>query len=109
VKLWGWVGLGLALTPPLYIASCTIHDNRVASDFERVTTGMGSTQVITILGSPRSILNCNSPGPFRLRDRPDCAETYVYPSWGAPIIPEAWVVWFDAHGVAIDKYHFVSW
>jgi hypothetical protein len=110
VRLWGWVSVGLfGLLPPSCIGSCAIHDDLLASHFERVAVGMQRNDVVNVLGSPRSILDCAAPGPFKPWERPDCAETYLYPSWGMPILPAMWVVWFDASGVVTDKYRFVSW
>jgi hypothetical protein len=64
--------------------------------------------VVGTLGTPRYAQACTLPGPFQPW-KPDGAETDVYPSWGQPFIPSAWVVWFDAQGIAIGKYRFVSW
>ena len=70
---------------------------------------MSNIEVVGILGRPHNILECTAPGPFKPWQRPDCVETYLYPSWGQPIVPEMWAVWFNASGTAIDKYRFVSW
>jgi hypothetical protein len=68
---------------------------------------MPQSEVVRIVGSPRSILKCAEP--FTPWKRPDCAVAYLYPSWGAPFLPSMWVVWFNSAGVVIDKFRFVSW
>jgi hypothetical protein len=97
------------LLPAIGVGSCVAHDKRVASDFQLVAVGMSRAQVVDLLGRPRSEIDCNAAGPFKPWQRPDCAEAYLYPSWGQPLIPGEWVVWFDNTDKAIDKYHFVSW
>ena len=110
MRLRGWLGAGLiGLLPPTCVGSCAIHDDLLASHFERVAPGMQQSEVVNVLGWPRNILDCAAPGPFRPWQRPDCAKTLVYPSWGIPIRPEVWVVWLNDDGTVIDKYRFVSW
>jgi hypothetical protein len=105
----GWMIVGLVLLlPPSCIEGCAIHDRLLAANFERVAVGMPRDEVISVLGPPRDTVDCTAPGPFKPWQRPDCAETYLYPSWGAPIIPEMWAVWFNASGSVIDKDRFVS-
>lgn len=105
---WFITGI-IMLVPASYVGSCTIRDDRLAAHFEHVTIGMQRSEVIHVLGTPRYTQDCASPGPFKPQQRPDYAEAYVYPSWGQPLLPAVWVVWFNAKGVAIDKYNFVSW
>jgi len=105
-----WCILGLiGLLPPACVGSCVIHDNRLAWDFERVEVGMRRDEVIGVLGTPREILDCKAPGPFQPWRRRDCAETYLYPTWAAPILPSMWAVWLNDRGTVIGKYRFVSW
>jgi hypothetical protein len=97
------------LLPLCYIGTFEIHDEILASNFARVSVGMQRIEVVGILGTLRYAQACTPPGPFKPWKQPGCAETYVYPSWGQPFIPSVWVVWFDAQGIAIGKYRFVSW
>lgn len=107
IRSWLTVGFVLLL-PPLCVGSCKIHDELIASRFERVAVGMRHAEVVSVMGAPANVQNCATPGPFR-PDKwtlPDCAETYLYPSWG-PL--DMWSVWFNANGTVIDKYHFFGW
>ena len=97
----------LVLAPPSGVAACTIHDNMLASNFHRVNVGMQERQVLSVLGTPHTIGHCEAP--FQPWRRPDCAKSYLYPSWGEPLLPITWIVWFDASGTAIDKARFESW
>src|SRR6185312_1463020 len=97
----------LVLAPPSGVAACTIHDNMLASNFHRVNVGMQERQVLSVLGTPHTIGRCEAP--FQPWRRPDCAKSYLYPSWGEPLLPITWIVWFDASGTAIDKARFESW
>lgn len=97
------------LIPAIGISSAWVHDRDVASGFKIVTLGMPRAQVTELLGRPRSVTRCDAPGPFQWTEHANCAEAYLYPSWGQPLIPREWVVWFDASGTAIGKYCFVSW
>lgn len=105
----GWLtAITAALVLVTCISSCTIHNALLVADFEHVTVGMQRQAVTRVLGVPRYTRHCAAPGPFRPWQRPDCVETYVYPSWGQPFLPSVWVVWFDGEGT-IGKYRFVSW
>lgn len=109
MKLRRWLIVGLVLlTPPMSVGACALHDDLLAARFEHISPGMTRNEVVSILGAPREIIDCSAPGPFKSR-LPNCVETYLYPSWGAPLVPSMWTVRFDADGVAIDKYRFVSW
>jgi hypothetical protein len=99
----------VVVVPLSAIGSCQVHDNLLASNFERVATGTQRKDVTDLLGAPRSVQDCRVPGEFTQRHRPDCVEVYLYPSWGVPLLPSVWVVWFDSQGKVIDKYNFVSW
>lgn len=104
-----WLVLCLiVLLPPSLIASCAIHDNRLESNFEQVTPGMQRQEVEAILGKPSSIEDCAHTA-FKPWQRPDCRDVCLYPTWAAPLLPSMWVVWLNADGTVIDKYHFVSW
>jgi hypothetical protein len=98
----------MVLVPLLCVGACEMHDETLTSNFARVAVGMQRNEVVGILGTPRYTQACTLPGPFRPWKRPDCVETYVYPSWGQPLVPSVWVVWFDGEGIAIEKYRFVS-
>jgi hypothetical protein len=107
---WGLVIAVLTvLVPLLCVGACAMHDEILASNFASVAVGMQRNEVVGVLGTPRYTQACTLPGPFRPSERQDCAETYVYPSWVQPFVPSVWVVWFDGKGIAIEKYHFVSW
>jgi hypothetical protein len=109
VKGRNWFIVGLVILLPIAcVGSCAIHDNLLESHFEMVTPGMQQQEVQTILGAPRLIQNCTD-SEFKPSTRPDCQEVYIYPSWGVPLLPSVWVVWFNADQKAIDKYRFVSW
>ena len=109
MNLRGRLVAALLLIPPCCVAACGIHDRLLDSNLERVKAGMRSDTLIDVLGKPREALDCKAPGPFRSWRRPDCAKTYLYPSWGAPLVPEVWAVWLNDDGIVIDKYRFVSW
>lgn len=107
-RSWLIVG-GLTALPPACVGSCTLHDELLASRFETITTGMERAEVIKVLGQPHTIEDCAAPGPFKPWHRQDCVESYLYPSWGVPLLPSVWVVWLNDQGTVIDKYRFVSW
>ena len=108
MRISEWV-IGLVVLLPLsLVVSCTVHDQVLAARFQKVGQGMSQVEVVDLLGAPRDTLDCGTPGPFTER-RQDCVKTYLYPSWGMPLLPSMWVVRFDARGVVIDKYRFVSW
>ena len=85
-----------------------MRDNLLASHFEQIAPGMHKQQVEAILGMPRAVQNCID-SDFKPSNLPNCREVYAYPSWGIPLTPAVWVIWFDAGGIVIDKYLFVSW
>lgn len=104
-----WLIVGLVVLIPLAgVGSCAIHDELLASRFEQITPGMRLPEVEAILGTPRGIEDC-AHTEFKPWQRPDCRDAYLYPSWGIPLVPSIWVVWFKADKTVIDKYRFVSW
>jgi hypothetical protein len=99
--------VGLFVLTPV-VGAVAVHDCVLATRFARLSFGMYRQNVVEVMGTPRFDKDCDAAGPFK-GWLPHCAEVYVYSSWGQPLVPSAWVVWFDGEGKAIGKYRFVSW
>jgi hypothetical protein len=37
-----------------------------------------------------------------------CAEELVYSDPGAPVLPQYWIIWFDASQHVVGKFHAIS-
>ena len=81
-----------------------------ARGFASIDIGANSEQVRATVGAPSVVTDCSttfggSPGIEPTPARAACATEYWYYAVWAP---EAWSFAFDAQGVLIDKYHWVS-
>ncbi len=83
---------------------------RCAKGFASIDVGATSDQVLAKVGTPNVVTDCStsfagSPGIPLNQARAACATEYWYYAVWAP---EAWSFAFDAQGILIDKYHWVS-
>jgi len=83
---------------------------RYEKGFASIEIGATSEQVRATVGTPSVVTDCStsfggSPGTPSNPARAACATEYWYYAVWAP---EAWSFAFDAQGVLIDKYHWVS-
>ena len=86
------------------------RSSRYAKGFASIDIGATSEQVRATVGTPSVVTDCStffggSPGVQPTPTRAACATEYWYYAVWAP---EAWSFAFDAQGVLIDKYHWVS-
>lgn len=73
-----------------------------------ITPGMSKAHILVKLGPPNDVRPCTITDEFTPHKLGTCAQIYVYGSAAAPLMPEHWVIWFDARDYVIDRYHFVS-
>ena len=85
-------------------ADCAVRDRSLARNFEKVSVGMTEEQVRATMGKPTAVEACGSLGG----SPKNCSKEYRY-KIPYPLLPYAWVVFFDFTGHAIDKYVFASW
>jgi len=75
-----------------------LRDKQLARDFDKVKTGASEYEVVKTIGKPKKIEKCGEfLGPLSNTDLKDCAKEYLYASPFAPLVPQYYVVRFDAH------------
>jgi hypothetical protein len=79
-----------------------LYDNRLENKFDQVSKGMSEQQVQATMGSPDKIGNCGELGGYPS----GCTKEYLYD----PRLPtiETWAVFFDARGLVLDRYDYMS-
>jgi hypothetical protein len=82
------------------------RDNRLSSEFEKVSIGMSHEEVVELMGSARGDASCDS-GMFASHNK-RCAATDVYRLSFAPLDPEYLVIYFDSDHRVIDKFDYQS-
>jgi hypothetical protein len=81
-----------------WFAWAILRDKRLARDFEKVETGTTESEVVVTLGKPKRIEKCGEfMGQLTEAELKDCSKEYFYASPFAPLMPEYYVVRFDAN------------
>ena len=105
-----WLGLLLLVVAVGSAGFIALRSARYAKGFASVDIVATAEQVRASVGTPDAVTDCStsfggSPGIQPTPARASCATEYWYYAVWAP---EAWSFAFDAQGVLIDKYHWVS-
>ena len=86
--------------------TCTIKDQMLLSNYNKISLGMSEKEVIDLLGQPK-IKNSKCEWTFVIKVE-KCDEIYVYSTAWAPLIPEYPVIWFDKNKNVLEKYIYHS-
>jgi hypothetical protein len=84
--------------------SWAIHgDSQLAQGFDTIKTGDNKSDILATLGRPGRVERCGAFfGPLS-KDLPvGCDSEYVYASTFAPLMPQYYVVRFDAGGHVLE-------
>lgn len=74
------------------------RDNSLAKGFDKIEVGTTQKKVVQLLGEPRKVLNCGEFfGPIPKDQLDGCTREYFYSSPFAPLIPQYYIVRFDAN------------
>jgi hypothetical protein len=79
-----------------------LYDLRLEHKFDQVSKGMSEQEVQAAMGKPNKIDKCGELGGYPS----GCSKEYLYDP-RLPVI-ENWAVFFNAEGLTLDKYDYIS-
>jgi hypothetical protein len=74
-----------------------VRDNQLSAGFDKIAAGATEQEVLQKLGRPERVEKCGEFfGPLPKEEAEDCSREYLYASPLAPLLPQYYVVRFDA-------------
>ena len=81
-----------------WLAWAIVRDNQLSNGFDKIATGATEQEVLQKLGRPKRVEKCGELlGPLPKEEAEDCSREYLYASPFAPLLPQYYVVRFDAN------------
>ena len=99
----------IVLAWAVWIAWAILRDKQLRKSFDEIETGATEQEVLQKLGQPKRVGKCGDFfGPLRKDALKGCDREYFYPSPFAPLLPQYYVVSFDAKNRVEDKMAYSS-
>jgi hypothetical protein len=98
VKLAGWlIVASIILAGAIWLVWAILRDRQLYAHFDGVKAGASEADVLRELGRPKRVERCGEFwAPFPKQELEGCKKEYFYASPFAPLLPQYYVVWFDA-------------
>jgi hypothetical protein len=88
----------IVLVGVLWLVWAFRRDHRLYRNFGRIRTGTSEQEVIEMLGEPKRVENCGEFwGPIPKAELQGCVNEFFYASPFAPLLPQYYVIRFDAN------------
>ena len=99
----------IVLAGAVWLAWAILRDNQLQKGFDGIETGASEQEVLQKLGQPKRVEKCGDFfGPLPKEELKGCDREYFYPSPFAPLLPQYYVVRFDAKNRVLDKSTYSS-
>jgi hypothetical protein len=93
------VPVGVVLAGLCWMAWGICKDKQLDSGFSKVRRGDSESEVVRLLGHPKRVERCGDfMGPLEKQNAESCAREYLYASSFSPLVPQYYIVRFDAQG-----------
>ena len=93
----------------LWLAWAFMRDRKLWREFDTIKTGATQREVLEKLGKPKRVENCGEfMGPLTKAEMEGCVKEYFYASPFAPLLPQYYVVRFDANKRVISTTPYSS-
>ena len=99
MKRTGWLVVGcIFVAGSIWLAWAILRDRQLYAHVDGIKAGATEQEVLHELGRPKRVEACGEFwGPFPKEELEGCKKEYVYASPFAPLLPQYYVVWFDAN------------
>jgi hypothetical protein len=88
----------VVLAPFVLLVWAFWRDQSLAEGFDKITVGATQEGVVRLMGKPKKTLKCGEFfGPIPKEQSEGCTKEFLYPSPFAPVLPQYYVVRFDAN------------
>ena len=99
----------VVLVGAIWLAWAFWRDNRLQSDFGKIAPGTTEFEVLQKLGRPKRVEKCGEFfGPLPKEESEGCAREYLYASPFVPLLPQYYVVRFNADNRVKSTYPYSS-
>jgi hypothetical protein len=110
VKHPGYLIVGcIVVAGAIWLGWAMLRDKQLEKGFTEIASGAMEWEVLQKLGQPKRVEKCGEFfGPLPKEELGNCSREYFYASPFAPLLPEYYVVRFDANNRVSSKTPYSS-
>jgi hypothetical protein len=99
----------VALVGATWFAWAILRDRKLEKGFGEISTSAAEQEVLQKLGRPKRVEKCGEFfGPLESKELETCSREYFYASPFAPLLPQYYVLRFDANNRVSSKSAYSS-
>ena len=110
MKNRGYLIVGfIVLVGAIWLSWAILRDKQLEKGFDEIAAGVTEREVLQKLGRPKRVENCGEFfGPLPKEELENCSREYFYASPFPPLLPEYFVLRFDANNRVSSKSTYSS-
>jgi hypothetical protein len=100
---------GIASAVSVWFVWAILRDKQLQKGFDEIAAEATEQEVVKYLGHPKRVEKCGEFfGPLEKKEMEGCAREFFYASPFAPVLPQYYVVRFDANNHVKGKTPYTS-